>query len=326
MTLAAAIAAYLDGYLRAERHASEHTLRNYATDLRLFATFAGPATPLAEVQARHVRGFLADLHAHGCGKATLARRLSSIRSLFRFCTRQELLQDNPARRIAAPKLPRPLPPIPTTGQVNELLDQSPTTAVGFPERDYALLELLYGSGLRVGELTALNLPDVSFELALVRVTGKGRRQRQVPFGGKAAAALRRYLPLRQQLLAALPKRPAPNAAAALFLNRRGGRLTARSVARIVKTAARAFGLPLDLHPHSLRHAFASHLLGEGADLRAIQEMLGHRRLSTTQRYTRTDIRQIAAVYDRAHPLEAHDGPDRPAPSSRRRGTIPKEAD
>ncbi|HET9784215.1 MAG TPA: tyrosine-type recombinase/integrase, partial [Terriglobales bacterium] len=171
-----------------------------------------------------------------------------------------------------------------------------------PERDHALLEILYGCGLRVSEAVGMNFKDVDYRGGLLRVLGKGRKQRLTPLGSKAAAALAAYLPLRAERL-----REARKAGQmALFVNQRGGRLTTRSVARIVKARARAFGLPLDLHPHSLRHAFASHLLSEGADLRAIQEMLGHASLATTQRYTRTDIRQLTEVYDRSHPFEKQD--------------------
>lgn len=295
MTVTEAGAVFIERHLRAERNASPHTLRNYSTDLRQFAAHVGAETPLAAVTAAQIRAFIAHLYQQGCGKATVARHLAAIRSCFRYWTRAGELSSDPARQIGTPKLGRHLPEIPTTEQLNQLLDQPARAERGFPERDQALLELLYGSGLRVSELTGLNVAAVDFDQAIVRVLGKGRRERLVPFGRKAAAALRAYLAVR----------PAPQATAraALFLNRRGGRLTPRSVARIVKASAQAFGLPLDVHPHSLRHAFASHLLGEGADLRAIQEMLGHKSLATTQRYTRTDIRQLTAVYDRAHPLE-----------------------
>ena len=302
MTLADAIAAFLQRHLEGERHASPHTVRNYAADLRQLAAFLGPETQLDAIAPARLRAWLADLYAHGCGKPTVARHLASLRSLFRYCLREGRLRDNPARTLASPKLGRHLPAIPSAEQLNRLLDQPSPEPAPFPERDHLILELLYGSGLRVSELTGLNLADVNSAQRLLRVTGKGRKQRLVPFGGKAAAALESYLPRR----AALP--PAPRNQPALLLNLRGRRLTPRSVARIVKAAARAFGLPLDLHPHALRHAFASHLLGEGADLRAIQEMLGHASLATTQRYTHTSIRQLTEVYDRAHPFEKDPGP------------------
>jgi integrase/recombinase XerC len=296
MTVAEAAEQFLRRHLLGERNASPHTLRSYGTDLRQFTALIGADTMLDAVTPALIRQFLTHLYAQGCGKATVARHLAAVRSCFRYWTREGTLTADPARQIGTPKLPRHLPEIPTTEQLNQLLDRpAPVIEHGFPERDQALLEFLYGCGLRVSELTGMNVASVDFEQATVRVLGKGRRERLVPFGRKAAAALRAYLAVR----------PAPQISArpALFLNRRGGRLTPRSVGRIVKAAAQAFGLPLDVHPHSLRHAFASHLLGEGADLRAIQEMLGHKSLATTQRYTRTNIRQLTEVYDRSHPLE-----------------------
>ncbi len=300
MTLQAAIQDFIERYQEGERNASPHTLRNYATDCRQFASFAGATAELGTIQRTHIRTFLAAGHERGASRATQARHLASLRSLFRYCARQGWIRDNPARLLSAPRQANRLPDVPTTEQVNRWLDReaAPAEAAPFPERERALLELLYGCGLRVSEAVGLGLRDVDSIRGRLRVLGKGRKQRLVPFGRKAQAALERYLMAR----AALPPRPADNPA--LFLNRRGTRLTTRSVARIVKASARAFGLPSDLHPHTLRHAFASHLLSEGADLRAIQEMLGHRSLATTQRYTRTDMRQLAEVYDRTHPFEA----------------------
>lgn len=300
MTLHDATADYLRRHLRAERNASPHTLRNYACDLEKLAEVVGGERELASIQAAELREFLAWLYDRGCGKSTVARHLAAVRSLFRYWTQAGEIAENPARLLASPKLGRHLPEIPTLEQVNQLLDQGgvqrEASGRGFPARDQALLEVLYGSGLRVSELVGLNLADLDQERQTLRVMGKGRKQRITPYGGKAAAALERYLEVR-------PLKAAP----ALFQNQRGGRLTSRSVARIVKASAAAFGLPVDLHPHALRHAFASHLLGEGADLRAIQEMLGHKSLATTQRYTHTDIRKLTEVYDRSHPFEKGKG-------------------
>ncbi|MGH9520289.1 MAG: tyrosine recombinase XerC [Terriglobales bacterium] len=303
MTLHDAIAGYLRRHLQAERNASPHTLRNYACDLEKLAEVVGGERELDSIQAAELREFLAWLYDRGCGKATVARHLAAMRSLFRYWNQAGAIAANPARLLASPKLGRHLPEFPTLEQVNQLLDQGGVQReagdLGFPARDQALLEVLYGSGLRVSELVGLNLSDVDGERQTLRVMGKGRKQRLTPYGGKAAAALARYL----------AERPVKNSPA-LFQNRRGGRLTTRSVARIVKAASAAFGLPLDLHPHALRHAFASHLLGEGADLRSIQEMLGHKSLATTQRYTHTDIRQLTEVYDRSHPFEKPSPPGR----------------
>ncbi|HEY7856770.1 MAG TPA: tyrosine recombinase XerC [Terriglobales bacterium] len=291
MPLAALVEEFLRLHLQGERNASPHTVRNYGADLRQLLEVLGAEAAIETVTLNHLRDYLARSFDAGCGKATVARHRAAVRSLFRYAVRQGYLADSPARLLATPKLARHLPEIPTTEQLNQLLDQPATDPGSSPERDRAILELLYGCGLRVSELVGLNVRDLDFDQMLVRTIGKGRKERLVPCGRKAAEAVRAYLAVRPPA--------APSARAALLLNHRGGRLTTRSVGRIVKAAARAFGLPLDLHPHSLRHAFASHLLGEGADLRAIQEMLGHSSLATTQRYTRTEIRQLMEVYDRA---------------------------
>ncbi len=287
-------------HLQAERRASPHTLRNYAADLRQFREFLGPDAQLANLDHIRIRQFLSHLHARGAQNVSVARRLAAIRSWLQYLTREGRLSDNPARLVSSPKRPHKIPLIPRPEQVGYLLDQAAGVApAAFPERDHCALELLYGSGLRVSELTGLNLEDIDFEERTLRIRGKGNKQRLTPFGGKALAALQTYLPARRQL--AVRRRTADANPAPVFLNLRGGRMDPRSVRRMVKFYALRLGLPLDLHPHSLRHAFASHLLGEGADLRAIQEMLGHASLSTTQRYTQTDLRQLMEVYDRTHP-------------------------
>jgi integrase/recombinase XerC len=281
-------------YLRGERRAGPNTLRNYAADLRHFAACAGAATEVAAVDAALIRRFLAELHARGAQKASIARRLATLRSFFRYLLQEGRLAANPAAAVASPKLPKRLPPIPTAEQLNSALDSRPAAEAPFPERERAIVELLYGAGLRISELVGLDLDGVDCAGQTVRVLGKGDKERIVPFGAKARQALEAYLPRRAALLAGRTAVP-------LFLNRRGGRLTDRSARRLVKDWAARHGLPAQLHPHTLRHAFASHLLAEGADLRVIQEMLGHASLATTQKYTQTEIRQLMAVYDRAHP-------------------------
>lgn len=288
---------FLNAHLRAERRAGPNTLRNYSADLRRFAAFIGPETDTAAIDHIRIRDFLAALHAGGAAKASVARRLAAVRSLLRFLASEGRVGQNPARLVASPKLPKSPPPIPTAEQMNGLLDALPRGEAPFPTRDRAALELLYGCGLRVSELAGLDLDDVDLQLGLARAVGKGDRERQVPFGAKARAALADYLPERARRLRAL-RRSDPGA---LLINARGGRLTDRSIRRVVKAYAAYFGLSRGLHPHSFRHAFASHLLAEGADLRAIQEMLGHKSLATTQRYTQTNLRQLMEVYDRAHP-------------------------
>ncbi len=298
MRLADAIQEFLDHYLRGERAASPHTLRNYAADLRQFREFLGPDTEVAAIDHLRIREFLAALHGRGAAKSSLARRLATLRSLFRYLAREGRLAENPAKLVAAPRQQRRLPVIPKPEEMRCLLDGAAGVAgAPFPARDRCLLELLYGCGLRVSELTGLDLNDVDREQQLLRVRGKGRKERLVPFGDKALEALLAYLPERQAILA----RAQPGPAAALLLNRGGTRLDPRSVRRRIRFYALRLHLSPSLHPHAFRHAFASHLLGEGADLRAIQEMLGHESLSTTQRYTQTDLRQLMQIYDRAHP-------------------------
>jgi len=309
-------------YLRDERNASPHTLRNYRGDLQRFRAYL--AIPdrkgrvqeprLDEVDHLVLREYLGDLYSRERQKTSIARALATLRSFFKFCVRDGLLRENPARLVRTPRLPQRLPSAPTAEQVNRFLD---TCAEVTPQprrkgasqerdeqarrlirRDRALLELLYASGLRASELVGLNLPDVNRREQMLRVRGKGRKERLVPYGSKAEAALDRWLEARDEILSA---RRGRNAGDALFLNHQGERLTTRSVGNIVKKYGRGFDPNWDLHPHALRHAFATHLLSEGADLRAIQELLGHRSLSTTQKYTSVSIKQLMEVYDKAHP-------------------------
>jgi len=303
MDFSSAVARYLE-YLRVERNCSAHTLRNYASDLKQFGEFlrtsrAGEACPaLGELTHLDIRSYLGELYAARLKAASIGRKLACLRSLFRFLAREEMVKDNPARLVSSPKLPKTLPAVPTAEEVSMLLDAMPADDAPMPARDRAMLEMLYGSGLRVGELVALNVEHVDRRQGLLRVRGKGKKERLAPLGAKAAEALERYLPLRRRMLAGRPPdAPQP----ALFLNLRGGRLTSRSVGRIVKRWTLLLNADTGLHPHSFRHAFATHLLSDGADLRAIQEMLGHARLSSTQKYTHTNIRQLMEVYDRCHP-------------------------
>jgi integrase/recombinase XerC len=298
-------------YLREERNASPHTLRNYESDLKQFADyFAQTRTGLEEITATEIREYLGDLYSHRREKSSVARKLSALRSFFRFCVREGFLKENPARLVRTPRLPQRLPGVASTEQVNRFLDvcaelplsdqrqgngkERDERARRLIRRDRALLELLYASGLRAAEAVAVNLADCNLRDQMLRVRGKGRKERLVPFGSKAAAALKNYLEVRDELLNGGDQE-------ALFVNHRGKRLTTRSVGTIVKKYARLFDPNWDLHPHALRHAFATHLLQEGADLRAIQELLGHRSLSTTQKYTSLSIRQLMEVYDKAHP-------------------------
>ncbi|MGH9507055.1 MAG: tyrosine recombinase XerC [Terriglobales bacterium] len=300
-SLAEEAAEFLD-YLRRERRAGPETLRGYAADLRQFAAAAGPATPAAAVAPAQIRRFLAGLQERGAQRASVARRLATLRSFYRYLVREGRAAANPAQVVASPKLPKRLPPIPTAEQLNQALDQMPEQEPGWPARDRAMVELLYAAGLRISELAGLDLEALDLDERVVRVRGKGGKERIVPFGRKAQAALAAYLPARAAAAAGTEKVAGRRAAsAAVFLNRRGGRLTDRSARRAVKAWAVRRGLSGGLHPHTLRHAFASHLLADGAELRVIQEMLGHASLATTQKYTQTEIHQLMKVYDRAHP-------------------------
>ena len=287
----------IENFLRSlrERNASRHTIHGYTHDLREFAKYVGGQRWEA-IDHLRVRGFLSHLYEQGLSKTSVARALAAVRSLYRWLAREGTVEQNPATLVATPRLPKKLPRVPTIEEINSVLDAGIPESAAFPERDRVILELLYGCGLRNSELVGINLADIHWSNAALLVRGKGSKQRIVPFGESASAALAAYLPKREQELKARKK-----SSAALLVNHRGGRLTTRSVGRIVKSIATAGGLPPDVHPHTLRHAFGTHMLEEGADLRAIQEMLGHERLATTQRYTQLSIGHVIQVYDATHP-------------------------
>jgi integrase/recombinase XerC len=292
-------------YLRYERNASPHTIRNYQSDLVQFRDYLRGGDPVAVVDARsidalRIRGFLGFLFERERKKTSIARKLAAVRAFYKFLAKEHVLLANPAATVSTPKLDRTLPRIMTEEEMNSFLDRlAEAVQKGDPmmRRDRAILELLYASGLRVSELTGLDLRSVSFGDGMVLVRGKGRKERIVPFGSKAKQALSDYLPIRERILMEAKRTTQP----ALFLNARGARLTTRSVDRLLKKYVRTYGPNVKVSPHSLRHAFASHLLTEGADLRAIQEMLGHRSLATTQKYTQVSIKQLMDVYDKTHP-------------------------
>jgi integrase/recombinase XerC len=309
-------------YLSSERNVSPHTLRNYASDLQQFLAYLtppdSPPVKVPDIDHRVIREFLGYLHDQRLQKSSMARKLAALRSFLTFCAREGLVRENAARLVATPKLPKRVPSILSAEEMKEFLDGLATVqerpakrrpalrvrvaqdsaTVLLLQRDRAILELLYASGLRVSELTGLNLEDIDRRERMLLVIGKGNKERIIPYGSKAEEALERYWPTRSNLLA----RSGRGAdARAVFLSHEGRRMGNRSVARVVKKYVRLMNLNGDLHPHSLRHAFASHLLADGADLRAIQELLGHSSLSTTQRYTHASIRQLMEVYDKAHP-------------------------
>jgi integrase/recombinase XerC len=310
-------------YLRYERNASPDTLRNYYRDLEQFREFltppGEPTLPLHKVDHRIIREFIGLLYERRLQKSSVARKLAAMRSFFKFCVREKYVAANPARLVSTPKLPKRVPSVLSAEELNNFLDRlasgdlsrkgareqrrrsTPKSDAGAAlmlKRDRAILELLYASGLRVSELVGLDIGNLDRRGQMVRVLGKGRKERVVPYGAKAEQALEAYWPVRSTILTHSRNSSAHEA---VFLNQKGGRLTDRFVHMIVKKYSLLNNINWDLHPHSLRHAFATHLLADGADLRAIQELLGHASLSTTQRYTQATIQQLSAVYDKAHP-------------------------
>ena len=277
-----------------ERNASPHTIKAYSGDLANFAAYAG-SRGWKSIDHIAIRGFLSQLYEKGLGKTSVARSLAAVRSLYRWLAREGVVEQNPAKLVATPKLAKKLPRVPTIEEMNSVLDGQMPDAAAFPERDRLMLELLYGCGIRNSELTGINLDDIRLSAEAILIRGKGKKERYVPFGDSVKSALAAYLPARQVMLAQT-RNPA-----ALLINQRGGRLTTRSVGRIIKKIAVAKGLSPDVHPHTLRHAFGTHMLEEGADLRAIQELLGHERLATTQRYTQLSMKHVLQVYDQTHP-------------------------
>jgi integrase/recombinase XerC len=278
-----------------QRNASAHTIKAYAGDLENFAAYVG-ARDWRSIDHVAIRGFLSHLYEKGLGKTSVARSLAAVRSLYRWLAQEGVVEQNPAALVSTPKLPKKLPRVPTIEEMNTVLDGAMPEIAAFPERDTLMLELLYGCGIRNSELVGINLDDIRLSAEAILIRGKGKKERYVPFGDGVKAALSQYLPGRQELL--LEKR---RNTPALLVNLRGDRLTTRSVGRIIKKIAVAKGLSPDVHPHTLRHAFGTHMLEEGADLRAIQEMLGHERLSTTQRYTQLSMKHMLQVYDQTHP-------------------------
>src|SRR5690349_14912692 len=278
-----------------ERNASLHTIKAYTGDLGNFSEYVG-CRGWRAIDHVTIRGFLSHLYDKGLSKTSVARSLAAVRSLYRWLAQEGVVDQNPAKLVATPKLPKKLPRVPTIEEMNSVLDgQMPETAA-FPERDRLMLELLYGCGIRNSELVGINLDDVRLSAEAILIRGKGKKERYVPFGDSVKVALAAYLPARQATLAEARKNTP-----ALLINQRGGRLTTRSVGRIIKKIAVAKGLSPDVHPHTLRHAFGTHMLEEGADLRAIQELLGHERLATTQRYTQLSMKHVLQVYDQTHP-------------------------
>jgi len=294
-------------HLRYERNVSAHTLRNYASDLEQFVNHIAPADPksgarrfpeLKNVDHLTIREWLAELHSAQKKKASIARKLAALRTFFQFLVREGLLESNPAKLVSTPRQEKKLPKHLSIEEAIKFIE-TPDTNTDLGKRDRAMLELMYATGIRVAELTTLNLADIDFRNQLIRVTGKRRKQRIVPFGDPAANAIRDYLKVRDKFLMSSPISDRDDEA--VFLNYQGTRITTRSVGRMVEKYIKICAGVHRISPHALRHSFATHLLDSGADLRDIQELLGHARLSTTQVYTHVSMEKLVEVYDKAHP-------------------------
>jgi len=287
-------------YLDVERNASQYTIKSYREDLTalmnaLGETCGGRMPRPGDVSTLHLRAYVSQLHEQGLAKSTIARRLASLRSFFRFGRREGWADNNPAAPLRNPRKSRTLPHFLTSDELDRLL-QAPEGPTWPALRDRAILETLYSAGLRVGELAAVNDGALNWTEGLVCVRGKGKRERLAPLGSFAVKALESYIQARQRQF---PKHTGPSAA--LFVNKAGTRLTTRSVARMLEKYLKVTGLDARTSPHSLRHSFATHLLDRGADIRSVQELLGHKSLMTTQIYTHVSTAKLKDVYERAHP-------------------------
>jgi tyrosine recombinase XerC len=281
-------------YLTHERNASPHTISSYRIDIgQLAAYLEERKIRLPQVDNVVLRGFLVELYRRKLGKTSAARKLAAIRSFFKFCVRRRILDENPAKVVSTPRIEQHVPGFLSEEEMRKLLE-IPSTGDALGLRDRAILELFYATGIRVSELVGIGLEDLSLPERMVRVKGKGKKERLVPFGKKAEASLRAYMGARHEF-------PLRLGEMSLFLNYQGGRLTTRSVQRLTAKYLKQAALRKGLSPHALRHSFATHLLGRGADLRVIQELLGHASLATTQKYTHMDVTQLLEIYRKSHP-------------------------
>lgn len=287
-------------WLTHEKGYSPHTVAGYQHDLLEFIATLAENVKVQDIDAASVRQFVVSLHGQN-NAATLARKLSALRTFFRFLLRRKVVMSDPLAGISGPKIAQLIPVFLTVDEVFLLLE-APNENDTFQSRDLAILELLYSTGMRVAELVSRNVEDLDFEAEMLKVRGKGNKERLVPVGRPAREAVQAWLPDRQQLIRERAGRGLMPEKEALFLNGRGSRLTTRSVERMVRAYGERAGIPQTVTPHALRHSFATHLLEMGADLRSVQELLGHASLSTTQRYTHLTLDHLAEVYDKAHPL------------------------
>jgi tyrosine recombinase XerC len=287
-------------WLEIEKGYSVHTISGYRRDLMDFNAHLNCEVSVKSIGPKEVRSFVASLHGRNSG-ATVARKLSALRTFFRFSLKQNLIKSDPLIAVTGPKIAQHMPVFLTVDETFALIE-APTENDSFMLRDRAILELLYSTGMRVSELSSRNLGDLDFEEEVLTVRGKGRKERIVPVGRPAVEAVSNWLPQRTQLLNERAGRGHTLDPEPLFLNTRGGRLSVRSVERMVRSYGERAGIVQIVTPHALRHSFATHLLEMGADLRSVQELLGHASLSTTQRYTHLTLDHLADVYDKAHPL------------------------
>ena len=293
-------------HLKYERNVSAHTLRNYMSDLEQFYDYLCPVdatgnrrtVEIRQIDHITIREYLAKLYREKRKKTSIARKLATLRTFFKFLCREQVLEMNPARLVSSPRLEKKLPKVLSVDDVVRFIE-TPDTETVLGKRDRAILELLYATGIRVAELAGINLDDIDFKNESIRVRGKRRKERIVPFGSKAKEALQDYLGVRGELLVEAPEDQRDPMA--LFMNYQGTRITTRSVGRMLDKYVTECAMAHDISPHSLRHSFATHLLSAGADLRAIQELLGHARLSTTQIYTQVSMEKLMEVYDKSHP-------------------------
>ena len=292
---------YIDkfiNYLRVERNASNHTTTNYAVDLGSFSSFLGEKD-IDQVDNLFIRRFLAEMRSKNYSKRTIARKLASLRSFFKFLYREGHITTNPISAISTPKLDKKLPKFLDVQKMTKLIEAPDESDIA-GSRDRAILETLYSTGIRVSELVGLNIDSVDFISGVVKVFGKGQKERMVPIGEPAVNAIRRYVAKRAKVSKGLKRKPL-DSSKAIFLNKSGRRLTDRSVRRIIDKYIRICSIEEKISPHSIRHSFATHLLDRGADLRSVQELLGHMNLSTTQIYTHVTMERLKSVYDKAHP-------------------------
>jgi tyrosine recombinase XerC len=287
-------------WLTVEKGYSIHTVNGYLHDVKEFFSFLKESGQSEDISPEKIRLFVASLYSSN-GSSTVGRKLSALRTFFRYLCREKIISSDPLVGVANPKIAQHIPVFLTVDEVFALLEE-PGEKDRYSARDIAIMELMYSTGMRVSEIVSSEMNHLDFETGMVRVSGKGKKERIVPFGNAAADALNRYYPLRQKLLAACVARGKQPAKEALFLNGRGGRITSRSIERMVKQYGQRSGITATVTPHALRHSFATHLLEMGADLRTVQELLGHVSLSTTQKYTHLNMDHLTKVYDQSHPL------------------------